>query len=851
VAELTVYGVDADGMIRSSSATYATARTGSGTLTLNPEGTGLYSGQLYSSGTYYLDESFFAFDTSGLPDDAIIQTVVLSLWGISSSTLNDRVHEVRAYDWGDTVTTGDWISGADLGSSTLVASLADEDFAYETYAAFTSEAAFLTAINKTGVTRLVMASSRLRLGTAPTGLERESWAGGEATDPPKLVITYTVPIAHEGSVTFHGTGSFQSAAQCNYSGSVTFHGAGRFTAAAEGTPTLDFSRYDAYVEDDEGTFGVIYYEDEGARKSTLSKELTPTRQDTGQNPFEIRPESGDIFSQGDFSRGAGQLYFHHQGQDSKKFLRSEGFDILEPGLLKHLHATAAAYADVNVGKLVSIGGYPFVISGYDVKKGNGSWPGSWTTEDPEVAETPGTVYDLASSGSVGYAALGANGIHQRSSGGTWSHYNAAEAKRLLWSKGRLMAASDTMMYEVVAGGAAPTPIETLSAGWTFESIFEAGAFIYACAINTADNESKIHIYAPNTDNTAIEKRGEQGFPLGQLVRSGCGYLNIILLGAGKKNTSAGYDPVLYRAIPDDDGFLEYIKVAEEVGSGSADCSVKAFVPLGESIVFGWSTGSGCAMGAARGGLGIYHVATGAFAAHLRGSTNANGVSGILSYGGRLVFALTGVGLYYEDTANLISEATLITSVADWNNAGLKLWHRHEITHAPLVADTRVKLYYATEIPVAATTWSEIFSSSTTSSTGASARTSDLSSRLFALKVVSYSDTGQDYAPELVSFGVYSYPAPSVPEFTLQRFIRLSDIDRKDMQAEEIRQDASALFQRLLGNAYTFVKVYEPGIIWNARIERVGGPEVVLPPFDPLGDESGDFYVVQLVMTGTL
>jgi hypothetical protein len=414
-----------------------------------------------------------------------------------------------------------------------------------------------------------------------------------------------------------------------------------------------------------------------------------------------------------------------------------------------------------------------------------------------------------------------------------------------------MAASSTSIYEIIAGGAAPTALETLPAGWTFDAIFEAGAFIYALCINTSDVKSEVHIYGLNTGLTAIEKKGQQEFPQGQLCRSGMGYLNMALLGAGKKNTSGGFDPVLYLAQPDDDGFLQYVKLAEETGSGSADLTVRAFTPLGESVIFGWSTGASSAMGAARGGLGVFHLPTEAFSYYLRCSTAANSVRSVFVYNGRVIVSLTGVGAYYEDVANLVPTATLYTSTADWNNAGRKLWDSIEISHSPLVADTRVKVYRALEVPTATTTWNESFISDTVASDGKSVKVSRLFSRLFALKIVSEADTGKDYAPEVLGFSVNSNPYPAIPEFSLMRFVRLSDVDKKENRAEEVRQDASGLLTRLLNTSYSWVKLYEPGVTWLVRVESVGVVEPSLAPFDPSGSNSRDFYVVQLSMSGTL
>ena len=669
---------------------------------------------------------------------------------------------------------------------------------------------------------------------------------GEAALQAVATITADGTLVRGGAASLQGVATITPEGLLTLGGESSLTGVARLTAEAYKSFTPDFSRYDAYIEDDVGPFGVVYHETADARNQSVTRALQPTRQDVGNNPFEIRPESGNTFSQGDFSHGANQRYYHHLDADPKKYLRSEGFDVSEPGRLAHLHATTLDLDDASVGVLEQANGLPFVASGHHVKRGDGNFPGTWTEESPNLAEGDLTVNDLCSSGVELYAALGANGIHRRDSGGTWTHYNACAATRISWVKNRIMAADGTSIYEVTSGSA-PTAIETLPSGWLFEDIFEAGAYVYACAVNTTDARARVHIYGFNSGATAIEKRGQQDFPYGQLVESGSGYLNSVSLGAGKKNSDGGYDPVLYLAAPDDDGFLEYTKVAEEVGSGSADLTVRAFAPLGERVLCGWSTGTASLMGAARAGLAAFSLGTSAFSHHLRAAETAASVRSILPYRGRVLFSVSGVGVYAEDLSKYVSQATLVTSVADWNNAGDKVWDFVEVSHAALPAATSVHVDYATEVPTATTDWKAALTSAVEGSDGASARTSNLRARLFAVRLTSYSNPGQTAYPETLSLGVRSNPSPSEPEYTLSRYIRLAAKDRKDSQAEEVNQDVPELRRRLLGLAFQWIKLYEPDdLVWIARVESIDDTPLVLP-------ESGgeQFYVARLVFSGTL
>ena len=853
---MTILTLDANaaGHLESWDASYALARAGTG-ANLDVKPNIIYVGQYKSSMNYYLDdEAFISFDTSALGRFTHITSITLRFYLTSDESTVDFTGEARLHDWGESLTGADWVAGASLSGKPLLASIGTSGWgAVGSYKTFTCESSFASLINRTGYTRIVLCSSRQRNGDAPTYPNHEQATFGFPTNPPQLVIEYESTLA---GAELQGIATLEAKPLRRVYAGTTLQGVTKLEAGFEGAHAHNFAQYDAFIEDaDDNLQGLLYFEGKTSsetdetKKRITSRALQATRSDTGNNPNEIRPEYGNYFSQSDFSHGANQRWYNHTDADPKRYLRSEGFDISEPGQLTHLHDTAAVLSDTAATILAQANGLPFVASGTVVKVGDTALE-NWTPEDQEPGETNNTVYDLASSGSELYAAVGVGGVHVRDTGGTWTHYNDVEATRLAWLKDRLIASDGTKVYEVISE-ATPTEIEELPSGWTFESFFEAGNFVYACAINETAVKSSLHIYGPNAEMSALEKKGSQEFPEGQLIRSGRGYLNVILLGAGIKNANGGFDPILYRATPDDSGFLEYAEIAEDEGSGAEDLSVRAFAALGKSMIFGWSLGADSTMAEARGGLGIYGIGFDAFSGYLKGSSAADPVPSLMVYQGRVVFVLEGIGVFAEDPTKLAPEATLITSVCDWSNAGQKAWDLIEITHTSLPADTRVSVSYALEIPDAETEWYEAFTSATTGSDGSSISLHRLTSRLLALKIVSGANTAQTAAPEIVSYSVRSNPTLETPEFLLTRFIRLQDQDKKDDTAESITQDASAILKYLLGLVYSPVKLYEPGFSWTARIEGVEETDIVLPPYDPTGENARDFYVLQLVLSGTL
>ena len=136
-------------------------------------------------------QAFLGFDTSTVV--GTVTSVTLSLYGgTDASTTFDFVMEVRAHDWGTTVTTADWLSRATMATKTLVATLSTAGYSTSGYNTLTSEAAFLAAINTSGFTRLVLSSDRWRQnlsdggGAAYVGFLSANTSG--TTQDPKLVI---------------------------------------------------------------------------------------------------------------------------------------------------------------------------------------------------------------------------------------------------------------------------------------------------------------------------------------------------------------------------------------------------------------------------------------------------------------------------------------------------------------------------------------------------------------------------------------------------------------------------------------------------------------------------------------
>lgn len=185
-----------DGQIASDSETYTTARAGSN-LSATAADTTLTVGQLDIAGTAICYEGFVNFTTS--PVVGTVSSAALSLYGeFDGSTTNFTVNARRLDYTAGGLTTADWKAGADLSALPLLASFVIGGGGWSTagYNALTSEAAFLTNINTSGTTGIILSSSRHEGNNAPGASTSErvtAYAGNQSgtTNDPRLVVEAT------------------------------------------------------------------------------------------------------------------------------------------------------------------------------------------------------------------------------------------------------------------------------------------------------------------------------------------------------------------------------------------------------------------------------------------------------------------------------------------------------------------------------------------------------------------------------------------------------------------------------------------------------------------------------------
>lgn len=207
MATLVVYA-SADGELDSYDDTYSVARAGTGYITMDAVSNAFRCGQFLWDTTYHVYEAFTQYDTSAIPDYAYVSTAKEELYlAIDVTYASDYSEEVRAYDWGTTLTTADYVAGGNLGNYTLLSSKTVSPSAG--YNEFPTSAAFIAAINKTGSTRLFHSSNRVRANTTPSGSEYIQWYSVDqiGTDKdPKLTIDYYIGGGSESATKISAIG---------------------------------------------------------------------------------------------------------------------------------------------------------------------------------------------------------------------------------------------------------------------------------------------------------------------------------------------------------------------------------------------------------------------------------------------------------------------------------------------------------------------------------------------------------------------------------------------------------------------------------------------------------------------
>lgn len=180
-----VYANSADGYLTSHSTSFATALDGAN-KTADTSGTTVKCGTSKTGSTYYAYEAFESFTLVFDEDTEHVTSGHVKLYAYASG--GTEALELRAFNWGASLTTSDWVTRASLTSVTEYAEIGSVAAAAGTYVAGGDD--LLDAIRDSGTVYVVGCTTNQRT-TTYTG-QTVTWSAAEAsgtTNDPALVYS--------------------------------------------------------------------------------------------------------------------------------------------------------------------------------------------------------------------------------------------------------------------------------------------------------------------------------------------------------------------------------------------------------------------------------------------------------------------------------------------------------------------------------------------------------------------------------------------------------------------------------------------------------------------------------------
>lgn len=440
---------------------------------------------------------------------------------------------------------------------------------------------------------------------------------------------------------------------------------------------------------------------------------------TSDEPDESTINPEDLWPRGQSSwhMGAGQKYLDAKTSDRHRFKNSQGLNPWTLGQLQLLNDTSHAVTSSNTNlSVLRVGDYLYFGNGTTLKFSNAVPFTSYTDSVIQAGESAQNVLSITSDGYTVYAALGSNGIHTTTRGGTSStHYSDLQATLVGYVKGRLMAAKGAAIYNVVASGAAPSALFTqANTDFSWVAFAEGTGNIYAAGYS--GDKSLIYRAAVKTDGTALDAPIVAGeLPDGEIVRSLAGYLGFICIG-----TDLGFR----LATENGDGSLTLGALVE------TDQPCRAFEPQSRFMWFGWENYDSSHSGLGRMDLSsLTSPAVPAYASDLMAASQGAVTSIATAPGNIRAFCVAGHGLYVESGTSVAS-GSFDTGLISFGIPDKKIALRTILKHKPLPEDGSVSIYISADDSVSVLVGASDIEGSTT--TNKPIKVQEISAQLFEL-----------------------------------------------------------------------------------------------------------------------
>jgi hypothetical protein len=444
-------------------------------------------------------------------------------------------------------------------------------------------------------------------------------------------------------------------------------------------------------------------------------------------------------SQDDWSHGAGQAYLDRAESDNRRFRSSKGIDVWTRWAMSLLPDTASrrASAATNLA-LQPVGSFLYLTDGAALQRTTDLTTFTAITGLPATAPS-----SIASDGFNVFTAHGANGVYSTTRGAAGaSLYNSVAVTLLGYVKGRLMAASGAVLYNITSGTTPAALYTQPNSDFSWVGFAEGPNAIYAAGFS--GDKSLIYRTAVKQDGTALDVPIVAGeLPDGEIVRAIGGYLGFILLGT---------DRGVRFCATDANGNLT---VGALIRTPRA---VRCFEGQDRFVWFGWSDYDATSTGLGRLDLSVFSgPLTPAFASDLM-ATGQGAVVSVVTFRDRRIFAVDALG-FFEQTADLVASGTLDTGFITYGLPDLKTAVYLDVTLAAAIDENRAYL------SVDGGTFVQVGTRS-----GASVDpfpVGELSGEKFEIRHELVNVAGVDVGPTVTRYTLRSYPRPGQGElFTI-------------------------------------------------------------------------------------
>lgn len=389
--------------------------------------------------------------------------------------------------------------------------------------------------------------------------------------------------------------------------------------------------------------------------------------DQSTAPGEAAINPGGLWRRGEVSWhfGAGQKYADTAESQDYRFYKSKGVNVWTKGQLSLLNDTSKFLTSSETNLMMVIAdGRLYVADGANLKFTTDLV--NWTTCDPPTTPWTDKIVTLTTDGNTVFLSYTTQtGVYQQSATSSSPHaitsYLANDNWYMLgYAKGFLFGAhsntsgghSSRSLHTITSGGKSEIA-EPFNTGFTWIDVAAGQNAIYIAGKTGA--KSYVYKLTIKTDGTLDTPSVSLELPAGETITSLHGYLGYILIGTNKG---------IRFCSTDNSNNL----VAGSLIATTTD--VKDFTTDEKYAWYGYTNYDGASSGLGRLDLSTFTSSnTPAYATDLMyGSVSSPAtaaVNGCVSFGGKRVFSISGVGVIKEDTSNLVESGIIETGHYRW------------------------------------------------------------------------------------------------------------------------------------------------------------------------------------------